>query len=231
MMKLEMMIPPLPGDRVRRREAAGERVVLLHGLWRSVWAMEGLARVLNEAGYESVNVPYASFRKPMAEIVEDVAEELRRVEDGKRVHFVTHSMGGIVVRHLAERYPELVTGRLVLLAPPNQGSEIIDWLEDFAPSHWAFGPGGMALSTGKVKGVVPGFREDHEVAVIMGRKQAVPFFRELLDSENDGIVSVEGGKVEGMSDFRVVDGDHTFLMAEEEVRAHVLCYLREGRLN
>ncbi|MDB4500943.1 alpha/beta fold hydrolase [Akkermansiaceae bacterium] len=232
--RIRMLFPPLPRDRARVKLGEGDRVVLLHGLWRSVWAMEGMAKTLHQAGYETVSVPYASFRKTMNEIVDDVAAELRGLEDGKKVHFVTHSMGGIVARHLADRYPELVTGRLVLLAPPNQGSEIIDWLDSFPLkplAHFAFGPGGMGLGTEIVRNGVPGFSEDHEVAVVMGRQRTVPFFSSMLEGEHDGIVSAEGGKVEGMSEFRVVDGDHTFLMAEDEVRLQVLNYLQEGRLD
>ncbi|MGC6426193.1 MAG: esterase/lipase family protein [Akkermansiaceae bacterium] len=224
-----MLIPPLPRDRPRQRKAEGERVVLLHGLWRSVWAMEGMAEALHEAGYETVTVPYASFRKPMGEIVEGVETEIRRLDDGKRVHFVTHSMGGIVLRHLAERAPDLVTGKIVMLAPPNQGSEIIDWLDQNPLrrlAHLAFGPGGMGLKTGEVREKVPGFSEETEVAVIMGRKRAVPFFTPLLKGEHDGIVSVEGGEVVGMSKLEVLDADHTFMMAEPEVREKVIRFLK-----
>lgn len=226
--RLRMLIPPLPGDRPRRRKAEGDRVVLLHGLWRSVWAMEGMAESLNEVGYETLCVPYASFRKSMTEIVDDVEAELRKLDDGRRVHFVTHSMGGIVLRYLAKRAPELVTGKVAMLAPPNQGSEIIDWLDrmPLRPlAHLAFGPGGMALTTEEVREKVPGFDDNLEVAVMMGRKRAVPFFTSLLEGEHDGIVSVDGGKVAGMTELEVLDADHTFMMAEAEVRAKVLGFL------
>lgn len=227
MKKLRMMIPPLPGDLPRHRPAAGDRVVLLHGLWRSVWAMESLAELLHEEGFETVSVPYASFRKPMDEIVADVAEVVRSYEDGKRVHYVTHSMGGIVLRHLGDRFPELVRERAVLLAPPNQGSEIIDWLEGFPVSRWALGPGGMSLSTKAVTQEVPGFSEEVEVAVVMGNSCHLPFFQTLLGGENDGVVTVLGGEVEGMNSLHVLKGDHTFFMGEKEVGELLLRFLCE----
>lgn len=225
MKRLRMLIPPLPVDRARHCPGAGARVVLLHGLWRSVWAMENLAELLQKRGFETLNVPYASFRKPMDEIVADVAEIVSSYDDGKPVHFVTHSMGGIVLRHLAHRFPELVNDRAVLLAPPNQGSEIIDWLESFPLSRWLLGPGGMSLSTAAVRREVPGFSGEVEVAVVMGRSRSFPFFQGLLDSDNDGIVSVEGGQVLGMRALKVLDGDHTFLMGEREVGEEVLSFL------
>ena len=187
--------------------------------------MEGMSEYLNEDGFETVNVPYASFRKPLDEIVDDVAEAIGESE--KTTHFVTHSMGGIVVRLLADRYPELVTGKIAMLAPPNQGSEIIDWLSDSFVGHWSLGPGGMAMSTEKTPNEIPGFRGKNDVVVIMGESKPMPLFRFLLDEENDGIVSVEKGKVEGMSDFRVRPGDHTFIMGRSEIQAEVGEFLKE----
>ncbi|MFT6862248.1 MAG: triacylglycerol lipase [Akkermansiaceae bacterium] len=215
MNRIKMMIPPLPWHQPRCRSGAGDRVVLLHGLWRSVWAMEEPATFLNERGFETVNIPYPSFRKSMAEIVDQVAEAVG--SSHKPTHFVTHSMGGIVVRHLAARYPELVTGRIVMLAPPNQGSEIIDWLQDSPLGRWSLGPGGMSLATGKVPVEVPGFDTGREVSVIMGRKNLVPAFDFLLKGENDGVVTVEGGKVSGLTRLEVVEADHTFIMGENRV--------------
>ena len=219
-----MMIPPVPWHRPRVRAARGDRVVLLHGLWRSVWAMDGVAEYLHGEGFETLNVPYASFRKPLDEIIEDVAAEIGKSE--KTTHFVTHSMGGIVVRLLADRFPELVTGKIAMLAPPNQGSEIIDWLSDSFVGRWALGPGGMAMSTQKTPLEIPGFKLGNEVMVIMGESNPMPLFRFLLDEENDGIVSVEKGKVEGMSKFRVRPGDHTFIMGRPEIQVEVGEFLK-----
>ena len=229
--RMRMLIPPLPYDQPRKRPAIGDQVVLLHGLWRSVWAMEGMAEVLNSAGFETINIPYASFRKTIPEMVAMVAAELRSHVDGRKVHFVTHSMGGIVLRQLAACYPELVTGRIVMLAPPNQGSEIIDWLgrSPFKPfAELAFGPGGMGLATSSVRNEVPGFSDEHEVSVVMGCKTAVPFFGPLLGGENDGIVSVAGGVVKGMKAMEVIEADHTFMMAEKVTREKVLQFLKNG---
>jgi len=188
--------------------------------------MEGIAEFLNRQGFETVNVPYASFRKPLDEIIEDVAAEIG--ESDKTTHFVTHSMGGIVVRLLADLYPDLVTGKIAMLSPPNQGSEIIDWLSDSFVGYWALGPGGMAMSTEKTPLEVPGFTRGNEVVVIMGKSNPMPLFQFLLDEENDGIVSVEKGIVEGMSDFRVRPGDHTFIMGRPEIQAEVGAFLKDA---
>ena len=215
MNRLKMMIPPLPWHRPRVRPGDGSRVVLLHGLWRSVWAMEEPARFLNDRGFETLNLPYPSFRQSMDDIVDHIAREIG--PSSKRTHFVTHSMGGIVLRCLAKRYPELITGKVVMLAPPNQGSEIIDWLEDSPLGRLSLGPGGMSLSTSRVPREVPPFDREHDVSVIMGSKNIVPVFDCLLEGENDGVVTVEGGRVRGVKRLEVVDADHTFIMGEEVV--------------
>ena len=166
MNRLKMIIPPMPWHSPRMRVNDGERVVLLHGLWRSVWAMEEPARYLHHCGFETLNLPYPSFRQSVDKIVDHVAREI--FPSSKRTHFVTHSMGGIVLRCLAKRHPELITGNVVMLAPPNQGSEIIDWLEDSPLGRLSLGPGGMSLSTNRLPQEVPPFDGSNDVSVIMG---------------------------------------------------------------
>jgi len=190
--------------------------------------MEHLAVLIHGQGFEVLSVPYASFRKPMDEIVSEVAEIVSSYDDGKPVHYVTHSMGGIVLRHLAHRFPELVRGKAVLLAPPNQGSEIVDWMSECPLSQLAFGPGGMSLSTEVVRSEVPGFTDEVEVTVIMGKSRTLPFFQSFLEPENDGVVSVRGGEVVGMNSLRVLEGDHTFFMAEQKVGEEVMSCLGAG---
>ena len=219
MNRLKMIIPPMPWHSPRMRVNDGERVVLLHGLWRSVWAMEEPARYLHHCGFETLNLPYPSFRQSVDKIVDHVAREI--FPSSKRTHFVTHSMGGIVLRCLAKRHPELITGNVVMLAPPNQGSEIIDWLEDSPLGRLSLGPGGMSLSTNRLPHEVPPFDGSNDVSVIMGRRNLVPIFDFLLEGEHDGIVTVEGGQVEGIKRLEVVDADHTFIMGEKLVLKRV----------
>ena len=225
MNRLKMIIPPMPWHSHRVRVNDGERVVLLHGLWRSVWAMEEPARYLHHCGFETLNLPYPSFRQSVDKIVDHVAREI--VPSSKRTHFVTHSMGGIVLRCLAKRHPELITGNVVMLAPPNQGSEIIDWLEDSPLGRLSLGPGGMSLSTNRLPFEVPPFDGSNDVSVIMGRRNMMPIFDFLLKGEHDGIVTVEGGQVEGIKRLEVVDADHTFIMGEKLVLKRIAELLKQ----
>lgn len=218
--RLRMLIPPLPWHRPCHDPGEGDRVILLHGLWRSVWSMEAPARALREAGYEVLNLPYPSFRETMPDIVKRVAESIP--PSPKRTHFVTHSMGGIVARLLAREDPGLLTGKVVMMAPPNQGSAIIDWLSDCRPARWALGPGGMSLSSREVQERVPPFSPETEVFAVMGRRRPFPVFSFLLSEQNDGIVSVSEGWLPGLRRFEVMEADHTFIMAHPEVLAFLL---------
>jgi len=211
----------------------GERVVLLHGLWRSMGAMAFLEKELQIRGYETVNVPYASMTKRVEETAEWLEEELgRAVESGERVHFVTHSLGGAVLRELLARGFDLGGGKVVMLAPPNQGSAIVDWLGIWG--RMALGPACEWLSEGggSQRGAAgegrPRWPVEVPLGVLMGRKSVIPVLRTFLGEENDGIVSVEEGALEGAADFKVVDADHTLIMREEFVLDEVLHFLKEG---
>ena len=208
------------------REAENDAVILLHGLWRSIWAMDPMAQYLHQQGYHTINVPYPSFRKPMEEILEIVYEALALHGGNRKVHFVTHSLGGIVTRNLLNELPADQTGRFVMIAPPNQGSEIIDWLEECPPLAATLGPAGKSLGTDYINAPIPPVETD--TAVIMGKRSIIPFFRTFLDPENDGIVSVERGRIEGMNEFHVLDTDHTFIASDPRVMAMTNQFLEKG---
>lgn len=219
--------PPMPWHQAQVCAAEGELVVLLHGLWRSLWAMDPIARHLHNEGFHTVNLPYPSFRQGLDQITENIYQELILHSKGGPIHFVTHSLGGIVLRKLLHELPREQTGRIVMLAPPNQGCEIIDWLDGYKPLKSLLGPAGHALHRGKVD--VPIIDITTDTAVIMGQRCAIPFFKRLLEPNNDGIVSVDSGKMEGINEFHVVDSDHTFITTEPEVMKIATQFIQRGQ--
>ena len=209
-----------------------ECVVLLHGLGRTAASMEELEEALRQAGYVTANIDYPSRSESITALsTRVVAEGIGRCRKrgAERIHFVTHSMGGILVRlYLSRERPEEL-GRVVMLSPPNQGSEVADELRDNPVYQWFNGPAGQELGTeGLPARLGP---VDYPVGIITGNEAALwdLWFSRLIPGEDDGKVSVESARLEGMRDFLVVPYTHTFIMSREEVIEQVLHFLRTGR--
>ncbi len=226
--RAEMLTPPLPWDRPRWHQANGPPVVLLHGLWRGWRAMEPLARALADAGFSTLNVPYPSSRLPVEAPTEFVRREVEKISRDEPVHFITHSLGGIILRSLLAGNVTWKTGRVVMLAPPNGGSEIVDWIRRHPALKSVLGPAGEELGTQGLPPRLPPLPSGLEAAVIMGSRSSIPMFRKLLSQENDGIVSAERGRIDGLRGFSVVPADHTFIQMHPEAIRLSLHFLETG---
>ncbi len=219
----------MPWHKPRVADSAnGDNVILLHGLWRSLWAMDPMARYLNSEGYRTINIPYPSFRKDISALMEQVLQEIEQHTDpAQPIHFVTHSLGGILTRHLLSSIPNDRLGCLVMLAPPNRGSEIVDWLENHPALLALLGPSGKRLARKQLN--IPPLDSHLASAVIMGDRHPIPFFQKLLDEKNDGIVSVRDGRLDGLTCFEVVHSDHTMIASDPNVMQMTLNFLRSGQ--
>lgn len=227
---LEMLVPPLPWDRPWKRGEGGECVVLLHGLWRGFRAMVPLARRIAGAGFATVATPFPSTRLPIARLAERVSEQVGRFAAGRPVHFVTHSLGGIVLRAMLAGDVPWRTGRVVMLAPPNGGSEIVDRASGNAVMGMILGPAGRGLGSDGLPAVLPGLPAPVESLVIMGDKPSLPFFQKILGGRNDGIVTVDRGALDGARGFEVVDAGHTFIALHPLVIRYVVAFLSTGEV-
>lgn len=210
----------------------GEVVVLVHGLWRSSKSMEPMQEALEKAGFEVVTVDYPSRKATVEELSEDaigLALEECAERGAKKVHFVTHSLGGILVRSYFSRHPAGIVGRVVMLGPPNQGSEAIDAFEEFPLFDSIMGPAARELGTeaDSVPNTLgkPGFT----VGVIAGNLSLNPVESAIIPGRDDGKVSVERTKLEGMTDHIVVAATHPFLMRDREVIRETIHFLSAGQ--
>ncbi len=208
-----------------------ECVVLLHGLNRSWRAMRPMAAALADAGFTTVNVDYPSQAGPIEELVPlSVDEGVRQCRDSgsTRIHFVTHSMGGILLRYAHHKSPIADIGRVVMLAPPNQGSELVDAMRDWPGAEMISGEAGLQLGTDADS--VPSHLGpvDFELGVIAGSGSINPFMSAMLPEPNDGKVSVESTRVIGMIDFLIVDSDHHYITEDELVIDNTRSFLQTG---
>lgn len=210
-----------------------EGVILLHGLARSRRSMQPLAAYLRRQGYTVVNVGYPSRHAPIEHLAEaaipPVVAALRH-RGSDSIHFVTHSMGGILLRSYLERQALPALGRVVMLSPPNQGSELVDVLGRFAWFRWFFGPAGCQLGTGEDG--LPGRlgAVTFPLGVITGNRPAIGLAR-FFPGPSDGKVSVARAQVEGMVDFLVLPCGHSLIMRKAAVQRQVVHFLRHGHFN
>ncbi len=209
-----------------------DTVVLIHGLGRTRRSMWMVGMWLKFCGYRVTSIGYPSHRVSIAEAVEKHIEpKLAQLEldAGSRVHFVTHSLGGIVFRAwAAKRDPAFPLGRAVLLAPPNRGSEIIDELRQWRWVRWLLGPvsaelGTNADSTPNCLGPLP-----PETGIIMGSKDTLPVFRHLLGDESDGVVTIASAHAEGEADFTLLPANHATIILQPAVFRAVHRFLKTG---
>ncbi|NQX02839.1 alpha/beta fold hydrolase [bacterium] len=223
-----MLTPPLPWDRPHWQPREGPPVVLLHGLWRGWRAMQPLARALGREGFSTLNLPYPSASRSIDELVTHIRRQVEAIAAEQPVHFITHSLGGILVRILLAETVPWTTGRVVMLAPPSGGSEIIDWSKNHPLLRRLLGPAGCALGSDGVPPNLPPLPPGLEAAVIMGDLCVLPVFRKLLDADNDGIVSATKGRVAGLRGFSVIHADHTFIQTHPEAIRLSLHFLKTG---
>ncbi|MDZ7833580.1 MAG: alpha/beta fold hydrolase [Desulfobacterales bacterium] len=207
-------------------------VVLLHGLGRGPSSMDSIAACLAEAGYTVVNAKYPSTRYPVKQIAETHIPEIMgrcRENEHKKIHFVTHSMGGIVLRQYLQAHQLPPGSRIVMISPPNQGSELVDVFGGWFFFEWIYGPAGKTLGTGPQslpKRLAP---VDAEIGIIAGSRSFNPIGSWIIPGKDDGRVAVESTILPGMNDFLVLPRTHNFIAESAEVCRQVAAFLETGR--
>ena len=220
-----------------------DTVVLLHGIGLGAWAMARLERSLRAAGYRTINFTYPSRSLPLEQLAAEwLPAQLRSrgVTAASRVHFVTHSMGGIVLRAwLREEQrknggcPPAGLGRVVMLAPPNQGSAVAERLRHFPPFRWFTGVNGIRLGTGadSLPCSLGPWPTGIDLGIIAGDRTLNPLFAAWLGGANDGKVSVASTCLAGMRDHLVLPHSHTWLQWRAETARAVGRFLQHGRFD
>ena len=209
---------------------AGESVVLLHGLARTDRCFSKMESALVDAGYDVVNFGYPSRSNDIESLAAEVIPDaLSQIEVGNTVHFVTHSMGGILIRqYLGEKRIENL-GCVVMLGPPNKGSQVVDKLQNVPGFELVNGPAGMQLGTGELSIPSTLGAADFEVGIVAGTRSINLILSTMLPSPDDGKVSVENTKLEGMVDHIELPVAHPFLMTNKRVIEQVIHFLETGK--
>lgn len=219
-------IAPAPAPDTR------ETVVLLHGVAMPALIMRPLAKSLEAAGYRVVNLGYPSRTLPFERIAADyLPAQLARhnVAPAAKLHFVTHSMGSLVLRlYLRDQRPANL-GRVVMLGPPNHGSAAADRAAQHLFFRLGAGRNLVRLGTGPDAITRQLGPADFELGIIAGNRSNNPLFSRWLGEPSDGAVAVRSTRLEGMRDFLLVPYAHTPMLWQRSVHAQVLAFLRTGR--
>ena len=213
-------------------EMTREGVVLLHGIGRTSRSMRKLERSLRDAGLATLNLTYASRKKPLEELAEDIHSAVSQFNVDGPLHFVGHSMGGLLARVYVARYRPSRLGRVVMLGTPNGGSELADLLQGLRLYRSYYGPAGQQLTTLPDDTLAQLPPVDYPVGVVAGTRAINPIaWRFVLPRPNDGCVSVERSKLAGMADHITIKVTHLGLTRHAASIRQTIAFLSEGRFN
>ncbi len=210
-------------------------VVLLHGIALGPWAMAPLARCLSRAGFRVLNLGYASCRSPLEELggtwLPGCLRQAGLEEPGQRWHAVTHSMGGLLLRScLASRRLPAGLSRVVMIAPPNHGTPLVDRIRHWWLFRRVYGPNGVRLGTdltgfARQLGSWP---EGPELGIIAGDRPLTGLFSGWAGRPGDGKVPLSSTWLEGAQDRVVLPHSHTGILFRKSTQESVLRFLNSG---
>ncbi len=208
-----------------------ECVVILHGLGRTARAMAPMAKSLRQQGYTVWNNTYPSRKysvQELAPLAIEPALAFCRQSKADKIHFVTHSLGGILVRQYLQSHNIEEMGRVVMISPPNHGSEVVDRLGHWPLFQRAVGPAGLQLGT-LPKGIVHRLEPiAAEVGVITGHVSSDPWFSPMIAGKDDGKVSVASARLTEMRDFLSLPYGHTLISGKRKVIDQTQYFLVNG---
>jgi pimeloyl-ACP methyl ester carboxylesterase len=204
-----------------------EGVVLLHGIFRSSFSMSEMAICLRFNGFKVLNLDYPSRNMKIQEIADVIHQKIEDfARNVSKIHFVGHSMGGLVIRAYLNKYRPINLGKAVFVGTPNSGSELADSIKEWQPYKKLYGPAGQQLVTNSDQ-----FNElgkiDYLLLVIAGNKCKMSFRNKFFNGESDGTVSVKSTKIEGMSNHVIMPYGHTFIITKRKVIQKILQFIKD----
>ena len=221
------------GDIRRTHQLApmsGKAVVFVHGILRSAKSFDAMAETLDQAGYLTLGFTYPSTRITIPAAADNLARALASLEGVEEIHFVGHSMGGLVVRAYLAKQPDPRCTSLVMLGVPNQGADLAASMGGNPLFRLLYGPAGQQLATGDDCFAESLPTPKFPFAIISGGRGDGRGYNPLIAGDNDGTLAVECTRLAGAADFLTVSCMHSFLPSDDEAIAATLHFLEHGRL-
>lgn len=211
--------------------AQGDYVVLLHGIARTKGSMESMGKALSQRGYVVINIDYESREKKIEKLIVDIRKKIvkNKIPEAKKINFIGHSMGGLVIRAYINKYKPKNIGRVVMIGTPNKGSEVADFLVDNYFYKSFYGPAGQELVTDqsdfkKIFGDV-----NYELGVIAGNCTIDPVSSLIIPGDDDGKVAIVKTKIKGMKDHVILCATHSFMPSNKHVKRQAEYFLEHGK--
>ncbi|MFZ1325775.1 MAG: alpha/beta fold hydrolase [Candidatus Contendobacter sp.] len=204
--------------------APRETVVLVHGLYvHGLW-MQLLEYWLEEAGYQTVNYSYPSMSRSPTENASELNALVETLEQPV-VHFLAHSMGGLVLRHLFHRHPQQRPGRVVTLGTPHQGSYAARIMHDSGLGYMV----GRGLEGGLL-GDAPAWNPSHQLGSIAGTLNlGVGLVFPGMPTPADGMIAVVETQLPGMSDHLCLPVSHMQMLVDPTAVSQACAFFATGR--
>jgi triacylglycerol lipase len=206
-------------------------VILVHGLSRTHFSMLGLELALKHQGYYVVNQDYPSTKKTIQTLADQyiptmINECLKH--DTQHIHFVTHSIGGVILQYWLKDHPAPQLSRIVMLGPPNHGSPWVNLLHNNIVFKFITGPSGQELTTNTLTADLA-MSPNYQIGVIAGDFSFNPLAPVIFHEANDGKVAISSTKTKNMSDFIVLPVSHTFMMNSKSTHKQIFAFLNSGK--
>jgi pimeloyl-ACP methyl ester carboxylesterase len=205
-------------------------VIILHGIFRTHRSMRGLAGFLEKSGFRILNLDYPSTKHSIETLADVIQHDITQFASqiSGQLHFVGYSMGGLLIRAYLNKYRPEKLSRVVMIGTPNQGSEVADFLQAIKLYRWLYGPAGQQLITKQDNFLRHFGKVDYELGIIAGNKPIDPISSCIIRKPNDGKVSIESTKLDGVKEHIILPCSHTFFPSNREMWAQVLHFLKTG---
>lgn len=206
-------------------------VVILHGIFRTAFSMNGLAKFLVQSGFQVLNLNYPSTKYHIESLADITNKNIDafNVKSMNKLHFVGYSMGGLVIRAYIKKYKPSNLGRVVMIGTPNQGSEVADFLKNYLLYKKLYGPAGQQLITDQRSFHNIFAKTNFELGIIAGNKSINPIASYIINKPNDGTVSVDSTKLDGMKEHITLPCNHFFFPYSRAMWKHVLSFIQYGK--
>lgn len=209
-----------------------EGIILIHGIFRTNSCMKKIARLFENKNYKTLNIEFPSTKYDILSLAKIIHQEVKEfAQQVTKIHFIGHSIGGLIIRTYLNIYSLENLGRVVMLGTPNNGSEIADFLKDFYLYKKLYGPAGQQLITdqSKFKNIFGSI--NYELGVIAGISSFHFIANKIIGKESDGRVSVISTKVEGMKDHITIKSTHVGLTSNKEAWQFTKNFIETGNFN